>query len=180
MNTRGREMNTQGHNKLVVWGARKRMRLMQGRRRVATPVRERLFEWFLSLRFSIDWRRYNATCRSRGLHKCIGRFPRSLLKAKLSQFLAEYIQEQLILGHTPTPFQLTPKWFSSWEHEHGLNMKQPTRKYKVPERVLEERCEIFWLNVFRVRAACEALHGYDPEMENFDQSPYYTLSLIHI
>ena len=38
---------------------------------------------------------------------------------------------------------------------------------------MEERCEICWLCVFKVRAACEALHGYDPGMENFDQSPYY-------
>ena len=52
-------------------------------------------------------------------------------------------------------------------------MKMPTRKYKVPLDVLEERCEIGWLNVFRVRAACEALHGYDMEIENFDQSPYH-------
>ena len=39
--------------------------------------------------------------------------------------------------------------------------------------VRDERCLIDWLSAFRVRAACEALHGYDPGMENFDQSPYY-------
>ena len=39
---------------------------------------------------------------------------------------------------------------------------------------MDERCEIGWLNAFRVRAACEVIHGYDPEMENFDQSPYHT------
>ena len=43
----------------------------------------------------------------------------------------------------------------------------------MPLAVLWQRCLIAWLSVFRVRAACEALHGYDPGMENFDQSPYY-------
>ena len=38
---------------------------------------------------------------------------------------------------------------------------------------MEQRCDIFWHSVFKVRAACEALFGYDPGMENFDQSPYY-------
>jgi hypothetical protein len=38
---------------------------------------------------------------------------------------------------------------------------------------MEERCEIGWLSAFRVRAACEAIHGHDPEMEIFDQSPYH-------
>ena len=33
--------------------------------------------------------------------------------------------------------------------------------------------EIGWLNAFRVRAAAEALLGYDLSMENFDQSPFH-------
>ena len=52
-------------------------------------------------------------------------------------------------------------------------MKQPNRKFKVPHWIMVERCLIAWLSVFRVRAACEAIFGYDPGMENFDQSPYH-------
>ena len=70
-------------------------------------------------------------------------------------------------------FKINFTWFDGWQREYGLTMKQPARKYKVPLDVLEERCEIGWLNVFRVRAACEAIHGYDMEIENFDQSPYH-------
>ena len=125
------------------------------------------------MRYSIDWKKYNESCRSRGLVKCIGRFPRSLLKAKLREFLADHCHAQLLNGLSPTPFRITPKWFSGWEAEYGLSTKQPNRKFKVPLAVLWERCLIAWLSVFRVRAACEALHGYDPGMENFDQSPYY-------
>ena len=36
--------------------------------------------------------------------------------------------------------------------------------------MLTNRLEAF---VFRIRALCVALHGYDPEMENFDQTPYH-------
>ena len=36
-----------------------------------------------------------------------------------------------------------------------------------------ERCEIGWISVYSVRALCLYHHGYDPEMENFDQTPYY-------
>ena len=33
--------------------------------------------------------------------------------------------------------------------------------------------EIGWLNVARVRALCLAVHGYDPEIENWDQIPFH-------
>ena len=52
-------------------------------------------------------------------------------------------------------------------------MRKPNRKYKVPKRVMAERLEIGWLNVARVRALCLAVHGYDPEIENWDQSPFH-------
>ena len=35
------------------------------------------------------------------------------------------------------------------------------------------RLEAFWITVFRIRALCVAIHGYDPDMENFDQTPYH-------
>ena len=97
-----------------------------------------------------------------------------MLKGKLRQLLADYCHENLVNGIKPKVFQITGKWFRGWEAEYGLSMKAPTRKYKVPGHIVDERCEIGWLNACRARAACEAIHGYDPEMENFDQSPYHT------
>ena len=38
---------------------------------------------------------------------------------------------------------------------------------------MAQRLEIGWLNVARVRALCLAAHGYDPEIENWDQSPFH-------
>ena len=157
----------------VGWDVRKRFCGFQGRPRLAPMVREQLYDWFISMRFSINWKRYNNICRSRGAHKCIGRFPKSMLNAKLRQLLTDYCHEMLVRGIRPRVFNITSKWHRGWESEYGVTMKAPTRKYKVPAHVLEERCEIGWLNAFRVRAACEAIHGYDPEMENFDQSPFH-------
>ena len=53
-----------------------------------------------------------------------------------------------------------------------MSMKKPNRKYKVPKAIMAERLEIGWLNVARVRALCLKVHGYDPEIENWDQSPF--------
>ena len=52
-------------------------------------------------------------------------------------------------------------------------MRAPNRKYKVPKSVLEERFVNWWMNLVRVRTLCEECHGYDPEMENWDQSPFH-------
>ena len=52
-------------------------------------------------------------------------------------------------------------------------MRKANRKYKVPKRVMGERCQITWLNLARVRFLCILANGYDPELENFDQSPFH-------
>ena len=60
-----------------------------------------------------------------------------------------------------------------WQIEYGLSMRAPNRKFKVAKPILEERLTIWWLNLARVRAFCEAVFGYDPDMENWDQSPFH-------
>jgi hypothetical protein len=52
-------------------------------------------------------------------------------------------------------------------------MRKPNRKYKVSKQIMAERLEIGWCNVARVRALCLAIHGHDPELENWDQSPFH-------
>ena len=39
--------------------------------------------------------------------------------------------------------------------------------------LLLRRLEAFWITVFRIRALCMEIFGYDPDMENFDQTPYH-------
>ena len=105
--------------------------------------------------------------------KAIGRFPRSLLRVKVKQFQAEYAEECLTRGVRFKLFHCTPRWFRGWEAEYGLAIKRPNRKYKCSKELLGQRLRAFWITVFRIRALCLAVAGYDPEMENFDQTPYH-------
>ena len=60
-----------------------------------------------------------------------------------------------------------------WECDYGLSILQPNRKFKVARHVQDQRVRLWWISVYRIRALCMELLGYDPEMENFDQSPYH-------
>jgi hypothetical protein len=52
-------------------------------------------------------------------------------------------------------------------------LRQPNRKWKVSRPVLKDRLRIEWLNTFRVRKLATLALGYDPIMEDFDQSPFH-------
>ena len=105
--------------------------------------------------------------------KMIARFSQSMLQTKALELMSEYVTEQLRLGTRPAAVELRSRWWTFWRKEHGLSMRYPNRKYKCPLPVLQGRLERGWLNVFRVRAACVLLTQQDPEMENFDQSPFH-------
>ena len=145
----------------------------RGRDPVAPIVRQGLYDWFISVRYSIDWCKYNSKLRSCGRQKAMGRFPRSLLRQKLKQLQKEYAKECLLQGVSCKLFRPTANWFRRWEKEYGLSMRKPNRKYKCSKALLAQRLEIFWITVFRIRALCVAACGYDPDMENFDQTPYH-------
>ena len=137
-------------------------------------IREELYAWFVAMRYSIDWKALEDQRRSSGAgRKCMGRFPRRLLVAKVSDLLARHCHESLVVGTQLEVFRPTNQWFRGWQKEYGLSMLKPNRKYKVPKRVLEERLKLWWISVFRIRAFCLSFHGYDPEMENWDQSPFH-------
>ena len=151
---------------------RRQRRSGGGVRVKANWVRESLFEWFVQMRFSIDWKEYNDALRKAGRHKAMGRFPPSLLYMKARQFLQDYCAACLRAGVSPVAMQLRARWLRTWAREYGLCLRAPNRRYKVSKRVLAERLEIEWLNGARVRQLCLCAHGYEPEHENFDQSPY--------
>ena len=106
-------------------------------------------------------------------HKRLARFTASMIKTKANQLLQEYCTQSLKAGRRPLVPQLRSRWFRGWRKEYGLSMRKPNRKYKVPKDVMAQRLEIGWLNVARVRALCLAEFGYDPEIENWDQSPFH-------
>lgn len=139
-------------------------------------VRQHLYEWFICVRYSIDWKKFGQPQRSCGgikRRKCQARFPRSILKTKASQLVQEYAHECLVNGVTPQPVVLTYQWFKRFERDFNLSLRTPNRKFKVPKAVLAERLEEWWRIIFRLRTLALEVLGYDLEMENWDQSPYY-------
>ena len=155
------------------WKRRRRLHGQQGRPVHCPWLRQALFEWFTAMRYSIDWKAVRGSLHSGGGNKCLARFTRQLVKQKAQQLLTDYLRECLLRGQDARAVQLTPRWFSHWEADYGLSMRKANRKYKVPRTVMAERLEIGWLNVARVRALCLACHGYDPHIENWDQSPFH-------
>lgn len=136
-------------------------------------VRQELFEWFVGMRYQIDWKALERTRRSSGERKCVGRFPRSMVRQKLNDLIQEYCAQCLLQGYRPKVSRVRSRWFDQWEAEHGLCMRQPNRRYKLPKRILEERLSIWWITLARLRTLALECLGYDLEMENFDQSPFH-------
>jgi hypothetical protein len=160
------------------WPRRMKARGQQGRPHKCPWVREGLFEWYSSIRYSIDWSQVRARLHTPGLSssgvgKSLARFTRQLVRQKAQQLLNDYCATCLLNGVRVSAPNLSSNWFRSWEEEYGLSMRKANRKYKVPKWVMGERLEIAWKNLARIRALCLACHGYDPQMENWDQSPFH-------
>ena len=102
------------------------------------------------------------------------RFPVKLVKAKLIDLLTLYAAV-CIKAEVPAdiPQTITARMIRSWEDEYNLSLRKPNRRYKVPRRILAERLEIWWTNLLRIRQLILCEFGYDPEMQNFDQSPFH-------
>ena len=116
----------------------------------------------------------NGSVLSRGrFHGATARYTRGLLRIKLRQLLADYAGICLVNGIQPRMFTLRSSWFKCFENEYGLCLRAPNRQYKVPQDVQFERLEIMWLNTAAIRKLCLLCHGYDPEFENWDQSPFH-------
>ena len=143
-----------------------------GARRHADIVGRELYEWFVGLRYAIDWKSLasqNRTCGKR----CLARFPRSIVKQKVMGLLEDHAFAVLMNGSRVVNFHPTPRWLKQWEHDYGLSMRKANRKYEVPRGVLQERLHIGWANIFRVRKLMVDLLGYEPTILNWDQSPYH-------
>ena len=80
-------------------------------------VREGLFEWFVSMRYSIDWRKYNSSLRSVGRFKAIGRFPVAVLKDKAKQLLQEYLRVSFMAGRRQVGVAIDWKWLKRLQIE---------------------------------------------------------------
>jgi len=115
-----------------------------------------LFEWFCSIKRSVKGRVTPAYV---------------LRRAKLLN--EAYITAHLKQGLQADAPVMNHQWLQRWRFEYNISLRKPNRKWKIPRAILEDRLETMWLNVVRVRAMCKLIHGNDPAMINFDQSPFY-------
>ena len=139
---------------------RTRMTGKQGAPRKAHEIRDSLFEWWSTIRFSIDSR-------------VMTRLPAKVIISKAMQLKRDWVTCQLMKGVQVKSPRLDSHWLRGWTREYNVSFRKPTRTYKVPNWVLEQRLVIFWENCIRVRRAAQKLLGYDLEMDNVDQSPFH-------
>ena len=145
-----------------------------GRHRKCAWLRQKLFEWWSAMRHSVDWKAIKRGCPELSREpKKLARFTQAMLRQKANELICCYCAQKLKAGQRARVPKLTSGWWQGWRREYGLSMRHPNRRFKVSLSTLKERLERGWLNVFRVRAACEILRGYDMEMENWDQSPFH-------
>ena len=64
-------------------------------------------------------------------------------------------------------------WFALLESQYGFSFKNANRRYEVARHVRHLRMALFWVSLFRVRKYILLVHGYDPVLWNFDETPYY-------
>ena len=122
----------------------------------AGVVREELFEWFSSIKRSVR-----------------GRIPPAFLLQKASTLVEEYMTACLRQGKQTKAPVISHEWLRSWRLEYGVCLRRPNRKWKVAGPVLAQRLAITWENVYRVRALAIKLLGYNPDLDNLDQSPFH-------
>ena len=110
-------------------------------------LREALYEWWCSLRYSVDWGKVAGNAQPQWRQRKIARFTRDVIMAKAKQLMSDYVSESMLAGKAAQAVDLRPRWFAAWQKEYGLSMRRPNRKYKAPKWVVAERLGIGWLNV---------------------------------
>ena len=92
------------------------------------------------MRNSVDWK---AVAKRNGLAeqrpKMLARYTQALLVTKARQLVTQYCVEAMKQGLKPRVSQLRPRWWRKWRRSHGLSLKAPNRKYKVPKWLLQSR-----------------------------------------
>jgi flavin-binding protein dodecin len=83
------------------------------------------------------------------------------------------VEEHAVRGLRADAAKVDYKWLSRWKFQFRVSLRQPNRKWSVPRRIMKERLETVWCNIFRVRRLMARSLGYEPVIENFDQSPFH-------
>ena len=131
-----------------------------GRNRLATYVRDGLFQWYEVVRHSVNV-------------KIMCRFPKLAFKVKARMLYEDYLVECVNRNIKPETVRINDRWVNDWLIEHRLTQRMPNRKWKVSRPTLKERPLIYWTMIHKLRKFIVLAKGYDPDMRNLDQSPFH-------
>ncbi len=101
------------------------------------------------------------------------RIPPKLMLAKASMLMGEYIEEHTTWELRADAAVVDYCWLSRWKFQYGVSLRRRNRRFSVPRDIRRERMHLFWTNLFRVRRLMARSLGYEPVIENFDQSPFH-------
>ena len=100
----------------------------------APLVRQALYQWWSSIRYAIDWKQLAENRRSRG-KKHLARFPRSVLRLKLLQLLADHAGACLLNSRPVQTVDPISWWFRRWEEDFGLSLRLATAVHLLGLRI---------------------------------------------
>lgn len=126
-----------------------------GRKVVAPPVREALYDWFLDVRGSLK-----------------ARLPRSLFKAQ-AKFLYDHWLEQQPDEIKQLELVFSNKWIKGWMTEFNVSLRNPNKRYQIKQEDRKERISEYIKNIWRVRKFFINNFGVDPPIINGDQMPLH-------
>jgi hypothetical protein len=86
--------------------------------------------------------------------------------------LEEYMHQCLKNSIQADALVITHGWLREWRLEYGISFRKPNRKWTVPRAILEERLQITWENVYRVRRLAQKVLKYDLAIENSVSVPH--------
>ena len=85
--------------------------------------------------------------------------------------LHDVCHQCLLWGNQSVGVNMMPRWLIECAADYGLSMRKANREYKVHKAIMAKRLVIGWCDSARVWAMCFEVHGYEPEMESWGQSP---------
>ena len=143
-------------NRSLRWMERRRQAGSQGRPTKASLVREQLLRWFCSIKRSVKTR-----------------VPPHVVLEHAKGLLEKYVLTCVTEEQKADAPVLSHSWLRDWCLQYGVCLRKPNRRCQVPRPVLQERLRVMWCNIIRVRRLAVLLLGYDPAVDNVDQSPFH-------
>ena len=130
--------------------------LFLGRKRVAVPVREGLFDWFCDVRFVLK-----------------ARLPIAIFVAKGKELYERWLEQTGAEVDEDKRLKFSWCWISGWMKEYQVSLRHANKRFSLSLVVRKERMLQFTKNVLRVRIWFHRKLGVDIGVTGMDQMPLH-------